>query len=130
MELMGNLRNPLSSILVFLPMEWGEFCSRVAPCRLSKSVDDEWDDYHYDTSDNQHRIPYDVATCCDLARRNEAEDEGEEGAGKTNNSKYPHKCVAFTQSERTRAVLHPVSECYRSGEHHHVHYQIKQDREL
>ena len=60
------------------PMERGEFCIRIPPRWLSQSIDDERNHHHDDTSYYQYRIPDGIAAGCDLARRNEAEDECKE----------------------------------------------------
>lgn len=59
-------------------MERFESAVRVNPARLLGSVDDERSNDNDDCTDNQYGEPDSIATCRNLAGRNEAEDKGKQ----------------------------------------------------
>ena len=117
--------------LFFLPMERLEIGRSILRRRLAQGIDDERSHHHYDTADDQHRIPHGIATYRNLSRRDEAEDERQQRTEETQSTDEPHQAVALaTDAERTGHILHVVAQVDAGCKHHQVHDEVKQYGEL
>lgn len=116
---------------LFFPVERLEGCVRVNPTWLLGSVDNERGNHHNKRTDNQYGEPYGIATGGNLAWRDEAQHKCKQLTTESQTTDEPHQAVAaFADAERAVQLLHLVAQGNGSGEHQHVHDEIKNNRQL
>ena len=115
-----------------LPVEGCEFGRRlrVTPRGLAQGVDDEGRRHDHDAADDEHGVPYGIASGLNLAGRDEAQHEGEQRAAETQHAEQPHQSVALAEPERARRVAKLVAQYDGGREHQHVHDEVQQHGEL
>lgn len=128
----GRLCGCGSRLRLFFPGERLKFFGRfgILPGRFTRSVDDERGADYDDTADNQYGEPYRVAARRNLAGRDKAENEGQQGAAEAESGDEPDQAVAFSDPERALLFRHFVTQYDGRAEHQQVHDQIQQHGQL